>query len=39
MKKLLAIVLTAISLGIPGLAAAADKPVEAAPVATAAAAP
>ncbi len=37
MKKLLAIVLTAISLGIPGLAAADDKPAEAAPVAAVAA--
>ena len=37
MKKLLAIVLTAISLGITGLAAAQDKPADAAPAAAVAA--
>ena len=37
MKKLLAIMLTAISLGITGLAAAQDKPADAAPVAAVAA--
>jgi Amt family ammonium transporter len=37
MKKLLAIVLTALSLGISGLAAAADAPADAAPAVTAAA--
>jgi Amt family ammonium transporter len=39
MKKLFAIVLTALSLGISGLALADDKPADAAPVAAAAAAP
>ena len=37
MKKMLAIMLTALSLGISGLAAAADTPADAAPVATVAA--
>jgi Amt family ammonium transporter len=37
MKKLLAIVLTALSLGISGLAAAADAPADAAPAAAVAA--
>ncbi len=39
MKKLLAIVLTVLGLGITGLAAAQDKPAEAAPVATTTAPP